>query len=180
MRKSAAVPVLAIALCLGSLLAADPASSGAAAPPAPAATVGGAAGAPHAWHSWQRERTWPGEAGWRYSGIRHLRELDLTASQRSDIQRLIQASFAESAPEWRALRQKRDAFAQATPGTAEYVAARNDLAHAEANAALATVLRRSGLRTKIYAILTPTQRSQLAESEARWRAQRMQRAKASS
>lgn len=189
MRKPFAMSLLVLALSAGAIAVAT------AAVPATAATSAAAAGAAsgadavpvqpvHPWRGRHHGPARSGRSGWRHAAFHRFRDLDLTASQRADIHRLTRASFEESAPEWRALRQKRTAFEQATPGTAEYVAARNDLAHAEANAALATVLRRSDLRTKIYAVLTPGQRTRLAEHEARWRARceawRVSGAKASS
>lgn len=98
-----------------------------------------------------------------HHGMHALRKLDLTDAQRSDIRQLARDSFEQAKPTWKALRQKRMALKTATPGSAAYQRAANDLAHAEANAASARVLRRADLDTKIHNMLTPAQRTQLVE-----------------
>lgn len=132
------------------------AGAAAAAPPASAAPGAAAPRTDHAWnHGMHR-----GRHGDRW--MRTLRELDLSDAQRSSIRELVRQDFQQSRPEMVALRQKRAAFEAATPGTAEYQAAANDLGHAQANAALARMLHRADLRAKVYQLLTPDQRTQLA------------------
>jgi len=74
------------------------------------------------------------------------------------------------------------AFDNATPGSAAYQSAANDLARAESNAAHAQVLRQAALRTNIYDLLTPEQRTQYATLRAQhrtkmkqWRESHMQK-----
>lgn len=58
--------------------------------------------------------------------------------------------------------QKRMAFENATPGSADYQAVTRELEQAEAQAAQTRVSSQATLRTKIYNELTPKQRTQLA------------------
>lgn len=119
-------------------------------------------------HMWQHR----GHGRWHGGHwMRTLRQLDLSTTQRASIRSMLRADFKEARPEMVALRQKRAAFEAATPGTAEYHAAANDLGHAEADAALTRMLHHADLRTKIYQLLTPAQRAQLATL----RAQRQER-----
>ncbi len=101
-----------------------------------------------------------------------FRQLDLTPAQRASIHGFAKAGFQQLRPELLALRQNRAAFNRAVPGSAAYQAAANDLAHAEANAALARALRRADLRSQAYRILTPAQRTQLATLQAQRRERR--------
>lgn len=112
---------------------------------------------------------WAGGHGQRHHAMGVLRQLDLSQAQRASIRGYAKDGFQQARPEMAALRAKRAAFANAVPGTAAYQAAANDLAHAEANAALARTLRQSDLRSKIYQILTPAQRTQLATLQAQRR-----------
>ncbi len=98
-------------------------------------------------------------------------KLNLTDAQRADIRQLTRQSIEQMKPQMQALHQKREAFEAALPGSAGYQAAANDLAQAEADAARARVLQRADLRARIYNVLTPAQRTQLANL----RAQRMAR-----
>lgn len=104
-----------------------------------------------------------------------FQQLNLTDSQKSSVRKLMRESFAKARPELQALQEKRMAFNQATPGSANYRAMANDLAQAQASAAHAEVLREADLRTKIYELLTPAQRQQLASIQAQRRAQIQQR-----
>lgn len=130
----------------------------------------------------------PMHQGWHHGGPhwhgRHsmelFRQLDLSQAQRASIHAFARQNFQTLRPELSALRQKRAAFDSALPGTPEYQAAANDLAHAEANLALARVLHKSDLRSKIYQTLTPAQKIQLATLRAQrkerrdWRRTHMQ------
>ncbi|HEX5954076.1 MAG TPA: Spy/CpxP family protein refolding chaperone [Rhodanobacteraceae bacterium] len=107
-------------------------------------------------------------------------KLNLSDSQRTSVQQLFQQSFEQARPEMQALQQKQAAFQNATPGSAAYQSAANDLAQAESNAARDRVLRQAELHTKIYNLLTPEQRTQYATLRAqhetgmkRWRGSRM-------
>lgn len=100
-----------------------------------------------------------------------LEELDLTATQQSTIRETVQQNFEQLRPQMQALAQKRQAFENATPGGSGYRAAVNDLAKAEADFAKARVLREGAVRSKVYDLLTPAQRTKLkdlmAERKAR-------------
>lgn len=104
-------------------------------------------------------------------------QLGLTDSQRSNVRKLMQENFQQARPEMQALRQKREAFDNATPGTSPFQSAANDLAQAESSAAHAQVLRQADLRTKIYNLLTSEQRTELA-SLVKQRQQEMQQQRA--
>jgi protein CpxP len=117
--------------------------------------------------------------GHHHDGMRELNKLDLTSTQRTDIRQLMEQSRTEARPQMKALMQKRMAFGNATPGSADYQTAADQLAQAEAQAAQERVMRYAALRTKIYNELTPEQRTQLAslrsERQARmqkWHAKR--------
>lgn len=109
-------------------------------------------------------------------------QLNLTDTQRTSVRQLFRQNFEQARPEMQALREKRMAFDNATPGSAAYQSAANDLARAESNAAHAQVLRQAALRTKIYDLLTPEQRTQYATLRAQhrtkmkqWRESHMQK-----
>jgi len=104
-------------------------------------------------------------------------QLGLTDSQRSNVRKLMQENFQQARPEMQALRQKRQAFDNATPGTSPFQSAASDLAQAESSAAHAQVLRQADLRTKIYNLLTSEQRTKLA-SLVKQRQQEMQQQRA--
>lgn len=115
-------------------------------------------------------------------GMSMLDQLNLTDAQRTSVHQLMRQSFQDARPTMQTLRQKRVAFEKATPGSAEFQAAANDLAQAESSAAHARVLRRAELRTRIYNLLTPEQRTKYAsiraQREARmkqWRESHMQK-----
>jgi Spy/CpxP family protein refolding chaperone len=100
-----------------------------------------------------------------------LEELDLTAAQQSSIRETMQQNFEQLRPQMQAVTQKRQIFANATPGTSSYQSAVNDLAQAEADFAEARTLREGAVRSKVYGLLTPAQRTKLksliAEQKAR-------------
>jgi periplasmic protein CpxP/Spy len=106
----------------------------------------------------------------RWMGDRGYARLDLTDAQRSQIRELTRGSFDQAKPLMEALKQKRQAFESAEPGSPGYLAAASDLAQAEADAARARVTREADLRAKIYGILTQAQRAQLADLRARHQA----------
>ncbi|HJR14978.1 MAG TPA: Spy/CpxP family protein refolding chaperone [Rhodanobacteraceae bacterium] len=111
----------------------------------------------------------------KHHGDHHMfDQLDLSATQRTSVQQLFQQNFEQARPEMQALRQKQAAFENATPGSTAYQSAANDLAQAESNAAHARVLRQAELRTKIYNLLTPEQRTQYATLRAQHEAKMKQ------
>lgn len=103
-----------------------------------------------------------------------LDQLNLTDAQHTSIRELKQQSFTAARPAMQSLRQQRMAFERATPGSADYQTAANALAQAEADAARAQVLREADLRSKIYNVLTPAQRTQMASLKEQRKA-RMQK-----
>ncbi|MGH8214822.1 MAG: Spy/CpxP family protein refolding chaperone, partial [Rhodanobacteraceae bacterium] len=103
--------------------------------------------------------------------------------QRTDIQQMMREQHSQSQPQMQELMQKRMAFENATPGTAEYQTAAQQLGQAEAQAAQARVTQQAAMRTKIYNELTPEQRTKLASLRSerqtrmqKWRTQRAQHA----
>ncbi len=59
---------------------------------------------------------------------------------------------------------------QATPGSANYSATVAEVAQANATLASQRTTQSEELRTQIYALLTPTQKTQLATLQAQWAA----------
>ncbi|TAN04271.1 MAG: periplasmic heavy metal sensor [Rhodanobacteraceae bacterium] len=117
----------------------------------------------HAWH---------GHHGMAMGG--HLYDkLGLSDAQRAQIKQITQQDFAQAKPQMQNLRQARQAYESATPGSADYQTAASNLAEAEADAARTRATNRAGLRAQIYQLLTPTQRTQLADIKAQ-RVARMQ------
>lgn len=99
-----------------------------------------------------------------------LDELDLTPTQQSTIRETMQQNFQQLRPQLQALTQKRQAFETAIPGSAGYQSAVNDYARADADFAKAEILREGAVRSKVYQLLTPAQRTKLASLMAEQRA----------
>lgn len=110
-----------------------------------------------------------------HHGMRMLDKLNLSATQKTSVQQLMQQDFEQAKPALQSLRQQRMAFENATPGSADYQADANNLAQAESNAAHDRVLREADMRSKIYNILTPEQRTQLASLRAEHQQKMQQR-----
>lgn len=104
-------------------------------------------------------------------------KLGLSDAQRSQIKQLTEQSFSQAKPEMQALRQAREAYEAAVPGTAAYQTAASNLAQTESDAARTRVAQRADLRAQIYQLLTPLQQGQLAQLQAQ-RAARVQQWKA--
>lgn len=137
---------------LVAALACAPLAFAAAPPPAGNTTTG----------TWQSAK--------HHRGGHHMKlfdKLNLSDTQRTSVQQLFQQHFEQARPAMQTLRQKQVAFDNATPGTAAYQSAADDLAQAESSAAHDRVLRQAELRTKIYNLLTPEQRTQYATLRAR-------------
>lgn len=145
--------LIAAAVALAPLALAAPPPSAPAAPPMGAMHMG-------AMHHGEGQRGghWRGDE----HSMRMLDQLDLSTSQRDNIRKWMQQERADARPEQAALMQKRTAFADATPGTSQYNTATSELVKAESQAAEARVTRQAALRAKIYAELTPAQRTKLA------------------
>jgi Spy/CpxP family protein refolding chaperone len=137
----------------------------AAVPPASSAQPGSSAQSMHHGDGHMRDHR---------MGMGMLDQLNLTDAQHTSIRELRQQSFTAARPAMQTLRQQRMAFERATPGSADYQTAANTLAQAEADAAHAQVLREADLRSKIYNVLTPAQRTQLASLKEQRKA-RMQK-----
>ncbi|HKT41458.1 MAG TPA: Spy/CpxP family protein refolding chaperone [Rhodanobacteraceae bacterium] len=101
-------------------------------------------------------------------------QLNLSDAQRTQIKQLTRQTFAQAKPQMQALRQARQAFESATPGTADYQTAASNLAEAEADAARTRTTSRANLRAQIYQLLTPAQRTQLASLRAQHKAEMKQ------
>lgn len=141
-----------------ALLAAAPLAFGQT-PPAASADAG------HAMH-----RMGPDGQRGDHHEMNMFQRLDLTEAQRTSLRQMIRESFQQSRPAMMALRQQRMAFNQATPGSADYQTLANNLAQAESTAAHDEVLRQAALRTRMYDVLTPAQKTKLAQLRAERRA----------
>ncbi len=102
-------------------------------------------------------------------------KLDLNDSQRDSIKAAMKQNFEKLRPQMQSLRAKQEAFRKAEPGSKDYQSHVNDLAEAEASFARARTLQEGALRTQIYKILTPEQRTKLQKllAEQRARIQKM-------
>ncbi|GGY18755.1 hypothetical protein GCM10008098_08540 [Rhodanobacter panaciterrae] len=116
-----------------------------------------------------------------------FQKLNLTDAQRASIKQIMQSSFAQNKTQWQALRQQRSAFESMTPDQVGYQAAAASLAQAEAAATQVRVQQKANVRAQIYAVLTPTQKAQMAtmkqEKQARraeWKQFKAQHAASSS
>lgn len=141
-----------------ALLAAAPLAFAAAPPAASANTQHAVRGMGHG-----------GQQG-EHHEMNMFQQLDLTEAQRTSIRQLIRDSFQQARPSMQALRQQRMAFNQATPGSADYQTLANNLAQTESTAAHDDVLRQATLRTKMYDVLTPAQKTKLAQLRTEQRA----------
>jgi len=121
----------------------------------------------------QAGHAWHGHHGMAMGG--HVYDqLNLSDAQRTQIKQLTQQNFAQAKPQMQALRQARQAFESAAPGTADYQTAASNLAEAEADAARTRTTHRANLRAQIYQMLTPAQRTQLASLRAQHKARKQQ------
>ena len=120
--------------------------------------------------------------GQKSHGMRHhgswgdmamLKQLNLSDAQSTQIKQLWQTSSNTGRADMQALGQKRMAYENATPGTAGYQSAASALAQAESSATQQRVMREADLRSKIYTVLTPAQRTKLASLRSE-RQQKMQ------
>lgn len=91
-----------------------------------------------------------------------LDKLNLTDTQKASVKQIMHGSFSQNKSQRDALRQQRDSFHSMTPDQVGYQAAATRLAQAEGDAMQQRVLQRATTEAKIYAVLTPTQKAQLA------------------
>jgi periplasmic protein CpxP/Spy len=101
-------------------------------------------------------------------------KLNLTDAQRASIKQIMQSSFAQNKTQRQALHQQRSAFESMTPDQVGYQAAAASLAQAEADATRVRVQQRATVRAQIYAVLTSTQKAQLASMKQEKQARRQQ------
>jgi Spy/CpxP family protein refolding chaperone len=91
-----------------------------------------------------------------------LRKLNLSADQKSQIKQLVRAAFANGKTQFASLRQARRAFETAVPGTPAFTSAETALEQAETAAVGPHLQNQANLRSRIYALLTDAQKTQLA------------------
>ncbi len=159
---------------LAAALACSPFAFAATTAPATSASTGAAAKSGHHWHHHRMHHRMHRHGHGMYA----FKKLDLTEAQRSSIHQWMRQDFKQARAGRQALRQKREALGKATPGSAEYQNAANALATAAADAARARVLQRADRNARIYNLLTPAQRTKLADLRAQRRA-RMEKWRAS-
>ena len=112
-------------------------------------------------------------AGWHHRGgvlMHDLKALNLSDSQKASVKALFKSSREQYRPQFQAFFTQRQAFAAATPGTAEFQSATASLAQAASSAASARVQQQAELRTQIYALLTDAQKQQWATLQAQHQA----------
>jgi len=116
-----------------------------------------------------------GDHGHRGHGmLMGMDKLNPTDPQRANVKQLVKASFEQSKSQRESLRQQREAFEAMTPDQVGYQSAAASFAQAEASAVQARIQQRAALRTQIYALLTPAQKSQLATLKAERQARKQQ------
>ncbi len=110
--------------------------------------------------------------GWHHHGgpWKIYSQLGLTPEQKASIK----AIFTAAKPQIQTLHQQMQAnhlkLQQAAPGSANYSATVAEVAQANATLASQRTTQSEELRTQIYAVLTPTQKTQLATLQAQWAA----------
>jgi Spy/CpxP family protein refolding chaperone len=121
-----------------------------------------------------------GHGGWHGHDHGHggqfmeLKKLDLTDAQRASIKQIVKASFTQNKTQRTALGQQRRAFESMTPDQVGYVAAAASFAQAEGAATQARVQQQANVRAQIYAVLTTSQKAQLATLKTQQQARRQQ------
>jgi len=102
--------------------------------------------------------------------MHELHELNLTDAQQTSIKALVKTSHEQFKPQFETLMSQHQAFEAATPGSAAFQNAASSLATSAAAAASAHVQAEAALRTQIYALLTDTQKTQMATLQAQHQA----------
>jgi Spy/CpxP family protein refolding chaperone len=158
---------LAAVLAMGAALLAGASSSapaqaaddasGAVAPPA------GPSGGPHGWgHGW-------GDPG--HGGPLHLySKLELSAEQQASMQAIMTAAKPQMQSLHQQMRANQLKEIETKPDDPNYATVVAEVAQTNASLAAQRTTLSSGLRTQMYAVLTPAQRTQLATLEAQWAA----------
>ncbi len=152
---------LAAALCAGLMIAAPQFAN--AQPPAPDAAAG--ADRPDRPPHEKGRGGHPG--GPRHGGggpfLHELKSLDLSDAQRSSVREAIKAQWQSARDERVAARQLHRNVEIAAPDSPGYSGLVNQLADAEANEARDRVQKQAALKSQIFAMLTPAQKTALTE-----------------
>lgn len=101
-----------------------------------------------------------------------FQKLNLTDAQRASVKQIMKDSFAQNRTQSQTLRQQRSAFASMTPDQVGYQAAAARLAQAEGDATRVRVQQKANVRAKIYAVLTPQQKADMATMRTEQQARR--------
>ncbi|MGH8157003.1 MAG: Spy/CpxP family protein refolding chaperone [Rhodanobacter sp.] len=118
---------------------------------------------------------WHGHGGHGGHGqLMALNKLNLTDAQRASVKQIMQTSFAQNKTQRQALQQQRSAFESMTPDQVGYQAATTSLAQAEGAATQQRVQQRANVRAQIYAVLSTSQKAQLATLQAQQQARKQQ------
>jgi Spy/CpxP family protein refolding chaperone len=96
-----------------------------------------------------------------------VRGLDLTEQQKTTLKGFFESGNEQRKAEFDGYRDQRRAFDTATPGSSGYANATAQLAEVEANQARKRVQDQAAMRTKVYAVLTPEQKTKLAAELAK-------------
>ena len=115
--------------------------------------------------------------GWHSHGhaqFMAFKKLGLTDAQRSSIKQIMKASFAANRTQRKALAQQRTAFETMTPDQVGYQAAASNLAQVKGDAMRTRVLQQANVRAQVYAVLTPTQKAELATLQTQRQVRRQQ------
>lgn len=94
--------------------------------------------------------------------MHELRDLDLTEAQRTQIKGFFGAGREQGKASREAMLQLHRSYDLAVPGSKEFSTLTSQLADAEASEARERVQKMAELRTQVYGVLTPDQRSKLA------------------
>ncbi len=119
-------------------------------------TAGTPAAPPAGGHAHQGHR-------WRMPAFaRALHQVRLTDAQKSQIHTLLRADHEAMRAQFESLRDQHLAFDRAVPGTSDFTIAQANLLQAETAAVQTHLQHEADLHTKIYALLTDDQKTQLA------------------
>ena len=99
--------------------------------------------------------------------MHELRELDLSDAQRAQIKGFFETGREQGKASREAMFQLHRSYDLAVPGSKEFSSLTTRLADAEAAEARDRVTRMAELRTQVYGVLTPEQRTQLATELAK-------------
>jgi Spy/CpxP family protein refolding chaperone len=113
----------------------------------------------------------PGGPGHEFGPMRMYGELGLSPAQKADIQ----AIFASAAPAMKALHEQARAneakLRQTSPDDPNYASVSAEVSQTHGSLESQMLAKRADVRAKIYAVLTPAQKTQLTALEAKWQAE---------